>query len=106
MHCNKTFFGLVGLLILCACSLGLCAQETRKALTKPTPKYPEIAKRMNLSGTVKIEITVGPNGEVKDTNVLGGHPLLIDAALEAVKKWKYEPAKTETVVTVQFEFHP
>ena len=54
----------------------------------------------------KIEIVIGLDGEIKHTNVIGGHPVLVDAALDALKKWKYEPAKTESTVTVQFDFRP
>jgi protein TonB len=86
----------------------MSAQETRKALSKPTPRYPEIAKRLNLVGTVKVEIVIGPDGRVKEkeTNVVGGHPILVDATLAALKEWKYEPAKTETNVTLTFDFRP
>jgi len=81
-------------------------QEARKAISKPTPRYPEIAKQMKLVGTVKVEAIIGPDGKVKSTNVVGGHPILIDATLAALKEWKYEPAKTETTVTLTFEFRP
>ena len=66
-------------------SLGVCApqafgQEARKLLVKPTPTYPEVAKRLNLEGTVKIEVVVGPDGEITGTKVIGGHPILVEAA--------------------------
>lgn len=92
--------------IVWALSANMSAQETRKALSKPTPRYPEVAKRMNLVGTVKVEIVIGADGKVKETNVVGGHPILVDAALAALKEWKYEPASGETNVTLTFEFHP
>lgn len=106
MHLVRRFAGVIALTTLCACSLSAQDLDSRKALFKPTPRYPEVARRMSLSGTVKVEITVAPNGEVKNANVIGGHPVLVDAALEAVKRWKYEPAKAESVITVQFNFHP
>jgi TonB family protein len=92
--------------LACALSASISAQETRKALFKPTPRYPEIAKRLNLVGTVKVEAVIGPDGKVKETTVVGGHPILVDATLVALKEWKYEPAKGETNVTLTFEFHP
>jgi TonB family protein len=61
---------------------------------------------MRLVGTVKVEIVIGPDGKVKTTNVIGGHPVLIDATLAALKEWNYEPAKTETAVTLTFDFRP
>lgn len=94
------------LFLACALSANVSAQETRKALSKPTPRYPEIAKRMNLVGTVKVEIVIGPDGKVKEANVVGGHPILVDATLVALKEWKYEPAKTETNATLTFDFRP
>jgi outer membrane biosynthesis protein TonB len=49
---------------------------------------------------------LSPDGKVKNTNVIGGHPILIGATLDALKEWKYEPAKTETSVTLTFDFRP
>ena len=97
---------LVLTVLSCTLGVSLHAQEARKAVLKRPPAYPEIARKMSLSGTVKVEITVGPDGKVKHTNVIGGHPVLIGSALEAVKTWEYEPAKTETTITVQFDFRP
>ena len=82
------------------------AQENRKVISKPDPAYPQIAKQMNLSGTVKIQITISPAGNVQHTDVIGGHPILVNAALDALKKWKYEPAKTESTTIIQFDFKP
>jgi outer membrane biosynthesis protein TonB len=62
-------------ILLCAFAANASGQETRKAISKPTPRYPEIAKHMNLVGTVKVEIVIGPDGKVKNTNVIGGHPM-------------------------------
>jgi TonB family protein len=59
---------------------------------------------MNITGTVKVEIVIAPNGSVKDAKVLGGHPLLSTAALDAVKKWRFEPAGMETSGTLLFKF--
>jgi TonB family protein len=78
----------------------------RRAKTKVQPAYPELARKMNLSGTVKIEIVVAPNGTVKDAKILGGHPVLAGAALDAVKKWRFEPATMESSGVVDFKFDP
>jgi len=71
------------------------AQEelTRKAKSKVAPTYPELAKRMSIAGVVKVQVVVAPNGSVKTTKVVGGHPLLVNAAVDAVKKWLFEPAR-------------
>jgi TonB family protein len=83
-----------------------CAQEERKAILHPAPAYPAFARQHNLSGTVKIKAIVSPDGQVKNVEVIGGHPLLINAAVDAVKQWKYAPAKTETPIELQFHFQP
>ncbi|MGC1371401.1 MAG: energy transducer TonB [Candidatus Sulfotelmatobacter sp.] len=79
----------------------------RRAKTKVAPVYPDLARKMNLSGVVKIAVVVAPNGAVKEARVIGGHPVLAGAALDAVRKWKFEPASVETsgVVDVKFDAH-
>ncbi len=77
---------------------------TRKVKTRVEPVYPDIARRMNITGTVKVAVVVGSNGTVKSTKVVGGHPLLVNAALDAVKKWKFEPASQEDSGIVEFKF--
>ncbi len=96
---------------LFAMALSLCAllatgQEARKALLKPAPLYPEVAKRLNLAGMVKIEVVVGTDGGIKETKVIGGHPLLVEAALKAVRDWKYERASSESKLELEFKFQP
>ncbi len=83
------------------------AQEsTRKVKSKVSPTYPELAKHANISGTVKLEATIAPNGSVKSVKVLGGHPLLAGAAEDAMKRWKYEAGAGETTAVVEFHFNP
>jgi TonB family protein len=84
---------------------GTTDESRRKVKTKTTPVYPELARRMNVAGKVKIEIVVTPDGRVKSTRVVGGHPLLVQACQDAVKEWKFMPAPEETTQVVEFEFH-
>jgi TonB family protein len=80
-------------------------QETnRKVKNKVPPVYPELARRMNITGVVKVRVTVAPNGSVKDALLVGGHPVLASAAMEAVKKWRFEARPDETSETVEFRF--
>ena len=79
---------------------------TRKAKTKVAPVYPDLARRMNITGTVKVLVVVSPNGALKDTKIVGGNPLLVNAAMDALKKWKFEPADSESTGTVEFKFQP
>lgn len=78
----------------------------RRAKSRVAPIYPELARRMNLTGVVKVQVVVASNGTVKDAKVVGGHPLLANAALDAVKKWRFEPAATESTGIVDFKFEP
>jgi protein TonB len=81
------------------------AQEaTRKIKTKVDPEYPELARRLNLKGVVRVQVTVAPGGSVKDVKEIGGNPVLLDALIRAVRKWKYEPADKESVLEVKFDF--
>jgi TonB family protein len=79
---------------------------SRKAKTKVAPVYPEIARRMNIGGTVRLAVIVAPNGTLKSSKAVGGHPLLVNAAMEAMKQWKFEPAQTESSGIVEFKFKP
>lgn len=76
----------------------------RKVRVRVTPEYPPLAKQMNVTGKVKIEATVAADGHVVSTRVVGGSPLLVNAALDALKKWHFEPAAKETTEIVEFAF--
>ena len=80
------------------------AHPDRKVASRIAPVYPELAKKMHIRGIVKVEAVVRPNGQVKTTRVLGGNPVLVDAAIDAVGKWKFEPAQGETTEIVQLTF--
>ena len=97
---------IVVVAMACAMTMAASAQEGRRAVSKTMPRYPEIARRMNLVGTVKVEAVIGPDGKVKNVNVVGGHPVLVSVTVDAVKEWRYEPSKSETVATLSFDFKP
>jgi TonB family protein len=78
----------------------------RRAKTKVQPAYPELARKMNIVGTVRVEVVVTANGAVKDARVVGGHPVLANAALDAARKWRFEPASAESSGVIEFEFEP
>ena len=80
---------------------------TRKVKSKSAPTYPELARRMNITGVVKVQITVDKSGTVKNVKLVGGHPLLATAAMDAVKRYRYEPGPEETTgIVVEFRFDP
>jgi len=76
----------------------------RKIKTSVKPDYPQIARQMRVTGTVRLEATVAADGKVRDTKVIGGSPLLAQEAVTAVKKWKYEEASKESVENVEVVF--
>jgi TonB family protein len=80
------------------------ADFERKVVSRVPPRYPELAKKMNIRGMVRVEAVVRPNGSVKSTRVLGGNPVLVDAALDAVGKWRFESAQGDTTEVVQLIF--
>jgi len=101
-------FSLVALFVsaLLLVPLGASSEDNRKLRNKVSPVYPELAKRVNASGVVRLEIQIAPNGEVRTVKAIGGHPLLIPAAEDAVRKWRYEPAAETTTTIVEFRFSP
>lgn len=73
------------------------------------PQYPEIARDMHLSGTVRLEALIGTDGTVRNLDVLSGNPILARAVLAAVRQWRYRPTllngtpvEVETYITVNF----
>jgi protein TonB len=70
------------------------------------PVYPELARRLQMSGVVKLRATVAPDGSVKSIQTVGGHPVLIKAAQDAVTNWKYVPAPSETQELIEVNFKP
>ncbi|PYT48353.1 MAG: hypothetical protein DMG44_15115 [Acidobacteria bacterium] len=84
---------------------GSTDETKRKVKSKTMPSYPELARRMNVSGKVKVEVVIAPDGRVKTTRVVGGHPLLVQTCQDALKEWKFVPASEETTQIVECEFH-
>ncbi len=76
----------------------------RKIKLQVPPIYPELARRLAVTGSVKVELTIAPGGAVKRSKLVGGHPLLVDPVMDAVKRWKYEPGPSETVQVVEVKF--
>jgi TonB family protein len=107
---SRRRIALIARIVLLALALATAtacrAQEDRKAIRNPAPTYPSFARHLNLSGTVRVKVVVSPEGQVKNVEVLGGHPLLANAAVDAVKQWKFAPAKAETLIELQFHFQP
>ena len=82
----------------------VASSSDRKIAARVAPTYPELAKKMHIRGVVRIEAVVRPNGTVKSTRVLGGNPVLVESAQDAVGRWKFEAAQGETTEIVQLAF--
>lgn len=82
----------------------ILAQQERKVLENPTPDYPPLARKMRITGTVKVTALVGTDGLVKDVQVHGGNPVLVQEVENTLKKWKYVPASYETKIELEFKF--
>ena len=101
---RKALLQVVALSLLFAAAAMSHAQEHRKTKTSPPPEYPELARKMHIQGVARVEVTVLPDGSVGKVKELGGNPVLLDALVRAVRKWRYESADRESVVEVQYEF--
>ena len=80
------------------------SEGKRKMIVELRPVYPPLARRVNVSGIVRLRVTVSPAGYPVSTEQLGGSPLLVKAATEAVSHAKWEPTSVETKEIVQVKF--
>jgi len=83
---------------------------TSKLVHKTQPVYPELARQARIQGTVRLHAIIGKDGVVKQLEVISGHPLLVQSALDAVKTWRYaptllngEPVEVDTTVDVIYQ---
>ncbi len=95
---------LIAVVLLCAAAVSSAFGQDRKVKSQVPPTYPEMARSMHLTGTVRVQVSITPDGSVKDAKIVGGHPMLADAALKAISRWKFEPGPAETqVIAVDFK---
>jgi TonB family protein len=78
--------------------------QARSLVHRVDPEYPKIAKQTGAKGQVIMDVTVAPDGHVSAIKVVSGHPMLQNAAKEAVMQWTYAPQPTETVARVTLDF--
>jgi len=106
---RKTLLAALFFVMASSC-IALHAQKTDKTLRKRIaavdPVYPELLRRSNIGGVVRLLVVISPKGTVETVNQLGGNAALLEAAVTAVKKWKYAPADTETTQEVSITFDP
>jgi TonB family protein len=65
--------------------------QAAKLVQRIEPVYPQLAKAARLDGTVQLAVTIASDGHVTHAEPVSGHPLLVAAAIEAVKQWQYQP---------------
>ena len=89
---------------------GITQRDAGMVVRKVQPEYPTAAKAQPLQGRVRLDVTVDKEGEVDESKLIRGHPMLAPAAIEAVRQWKYRPyllngktVEMEMTVTVNFD---
>ena len=78
----------------------------RTIVDRVVPLYPDLARKMQIRGTVRVVVVVTPSGKTKFTQVIGGNPLLAKAAVDAIEKWKWVSAPQDTKELIELNFHP
>jgi len=104
--------------VLVAFSVGLTAlsptfsvaqeqsEGKRRVVNRVVPAYPDLARKMHIVGTVKVEVVVASSGKLKSAQVMGGNPLLAKSAVDAIEQWKWGPSPQETKELIELNFHP
>jgi TonB family protein len=77
-----------------------------KPIFRTVPRYPEYLRQHEIGGVVRLSVEITPRGTVGAVRPIGGNPILIDAAVDAVKQWKYAPRETAQTVEVKIDFIP
>jgi protein TonB len=87
--------------------------QQEKLLVQTNPDYPSLAKTSRVEGVVTLKAVIAADGTVKELEPVSGHPLLLPAAIQAVKQWRYRPTMVNgapvevvTQVDVQFTLQP
>lgn len=83
---------------------GVEPESARPIIFRNVPAYPRIAVSLKITGAVQLQAIVRADGTVKQVRVVGGHPVLAEAASQAVMQWRYEPESTETTELVKVSF--
>lgn len=97
----------VSLALLILATVVVAQDVNRKVIARTAPTYPEMARKMHLTGKVRVEIVIASNGSVTKARLIGGSPIFEKSAIEAVKQWRFEAADHESkgIVVLEFEDH-
>jgi TonB family protein len=80
------------------------SKSERKLINRIEPEYPDTLLQMHIGGTVRLKVIISPQGRVEDAELLGGNPILGEAAIKAIKRWIYAPAPSTTTLQVTIPF--
>ena len=104
---RKSWLGALLFSTLLACSIASQAQDSGRKIVKRVPvAYPSILKSKGIGGVVRLKVFVKPDGSVRDSEVLGGNPILAESAQKSVMQWKFSPASSETALELSVTFDP
>jgi len=101
---RNTMFRIAALALAATMSLPAHAANDRAIKSRVAPVYPELAKRMHISGVVKVEATVDQDGKVTAVKTVSGNRALSTAAEDAVSRWKFVSASEASTVDVEVKF--
>ncbi len=99
-------FCLCVLMLFCAVPAHAQENNARKVLKKAPVQYPSILKSKGIGGVVRLRVFVKPDGTVRDTEVIGGNPILVESAQKSVMQWKFSTGSSETVMEISVVFDP
>ncbi len=92
------------LALIVALALPARAADERAIKSRVAPVYPEVAKRMKITGVVKMEAVVDADGKVKDVKTIAGSRMLAISAEEAVRQWRFASGSGDATVVVEVNF--
>jgi len=103
LRSSRSLFLTGGFVLLCA-GIALAATTQRAIVSRVNPTYPELARRMHVSGKVVLLVTIQPDGKVSATKVESGHALLAPAAQDAVSRWRFAPGPEASESEIDINF--
>lgn len=103
-HATVRLLQAATLALVVAMAVSVRAADQRAVQSRVAPTYPEIAKRLKITGVVHLEVTVNAAGKVTGVKTISGNHMLAVAAEEAVQEWKFEPGAGSATVEVDVNF--
>lgn len=104
---RKSWLGALFFSMVLAYSITSQAQDSARKVVKKVPvAYPSILKTKGIGGVVRLKVFVKADGTVRDSEVLGGNPILAESAQKSVMQWKFSPASSETAIELSVTFDP